>query len=142
MKRDAIVQAVLERMQLITIENNFLTDAGTNAEVDRTDPMDDDEEFLIDIVAGEWETEDQSMQIRRWMNVSVSFACKGSQAIVLRDKIIKDVVASIYADTTWGGLAILTEETGGAADKDTSDVLYAWGEVDMKILYATNEGEI
>ena len=142
MKRSDIVDAVLTRMETILVANGYNTDVGNNAEKDRTDPMGEDEEYLIDVVAGEWETEDMSMQVRRWMNVSVTFACSGFDAITNRDLIIVDVVKAIYTDVTWGDLAIMTEETGGAADKDTSEKLFAWGEVDMKILYATSVGEI
>jgi len=142
MKRSAITVAVLERMQTIRKTNGYLTDAGTNAEKDRTDPMDDSEGFLIDVVAGSWEAEDQGTNVRRWMNLSVAFACQGKGAIETCEDITKDVVKAIYSDVTFGGLAILTEETGGASDKDTTEQLYAWGEVDVRILYATELGEI
>jgi len=143
MKRSDIADAVLVRMQTIQKTNGFLTDFGTNAEKDRTDMMDEESEnFLIDIVAGAWESEDQGHQVRRWMNISVAFACVGDTAIELAQDALQDIVKAIYTDTTWGGLAILTEETGGAIDKDVSDQLFAWGEVDMRILYATIEGEI
>lgn len=143
MKRSDIVVAVLERMKTIQKTNGYLTDFGTNAEKDRTDPFDEESEsFLIDVVAGSWESDDQGQQVRRWMTVSVAFACSGNTAIDLAENAIEDIVKAVYVDTTWGGLAIITEETGGSVDKDVSDQLFAWGEIDMRILYATSEGEI
>lgn len=142
MKREQITEAVLERMRTIKTSNGYNTNVGTNAEINRTDPMGEGESYLIDIVAGSWETQDQSNYVRRWMNISIAFACSGDNAIDSRDNIIADVVKAVYVDTTWGGLAILTEETGGASDKDVAQQIYAWGEVDLRILYDTVEGEI
>ena len=142
MKRTDIVDAIVTQMKTILTTNGYNTNAGKYVEKDRTDPMDDSETVLIDVVAGEWESDDQSNKVRRWMNASVSFACQGPTSITVRDDLIEDIVKAIYVDITWGNLAILTEETGGAADKDTADKLYAWGEVDMRILYDTAEGEI
>ena len=143
MKRDDIIDAIVVRMETIRIGNGYLTDAGKNVERDRVAEMDPTEDYLIDVTAGAWETEDTAPgAVRRWMNVTVAFACRGTDAIDIRDNLLTDVVQATYTDLTWGGLAILSEETGGAADKDYADDLYAWGELDMRVLYDTVEGEI
>lgn len=142
MKRDQITSAVVDRMKTIRVANGYSTDAGTNVERDRTDPMGASEDYMIDIIAGAWETDEEPNRSRRWMNLSVAFATQGSTAVGVRDQIIEDVIKAVYTDLTWGGLAILTEEVGGAADKDTADTLFAWGEVDFRILYDTANGQI
>lgn len=142
MKRTDIIWAFVGRMKTIRKANGYLTDAGANVHAHRIEPFADGEPPFIDVTAGSWETEDKPSHQRRWMNVSVSFGCSGDSATLIRDSITADVIKAVYTDQTFSSLVITTEETGGAADQDLSEVLFAWGEVDFKVLYASEEGEI
>ena len=142
MKRTDIINAFVTRLETILKSSGYNTDAGKNVQRDRVEPLADNEDYMIDVVAGAWSSEDESNYIRRNMNVTVAFAARGDDSVSIVADITADVIKSIYSDQTFSGLVILTEENGGAADKDVAEELFAWGEVDFRVLYDTTIGEI
>ena len=142
MKRRVIIDAFVNKLKTIRRANGYNTDAGANTQDNRVEAMAEDEDYFIDVVAGSWDSEDMSDRVRRWMTISVSFGAQGDSAISTVENITADVIKAVYDDVTFGGVAINTEENGGAFDKDVSDQLYSWGEVDFKVLYDTVSGEI
>lgn len=142
MKRTDIVDAFVTRLRTIRKAAGYNTDIGRNVARDRVEPLAEEESSMIDVVAGSWEATDEGHKIRRWMNVSVAFVASGNSAVGDVADITEDVIKAVYTDVTFGGSVILTQEVGGSADKDIAEELFAWGEVDFRVLYDTAEGEI
>jgi hypothetical protein len=124
--RDAIVDAVVARMQQITVANGYLTDAGQrvfrwrSADVAPTecpaiDVRDPDRRplGLYNNVVRDWE-----------LAVECSaFASSGADTDGALNRIVEDILKSVLGgDKTWGGLAIKTTFDNDKKGFDQKDV--------------------
>ncbi len=124
--RDAIVDAVVARMQQITVTNGYLTDAGQrvfrwrSADVAPTecpaiDVRDPDRRplGLYNSVVRDWE-----------LAVECSaFASSGADTDGTLNRIVEDILISVLGgDKTWGGLAIKTTFDNDKKGLDQRDV--------------------
>ena len=124
--RDAIVDAVVARMQGITVANGYLTDAGQHVfrwrsadvaptECPAIDVRDPDRRPLgfYNNVVRDWE-----------LAVECSaFASSGADTDGALNRIVEDIIRAVLdGDRTWGGLAIKTTYEKDQKGLDQRDV--------------------
>ena len=125
-ERDAIVDAVVARMQGITVANRYLTDAGQHVfrwrsadvaptECPAIDVRDPDRRplGLYNNVVRDWE-----------LAVECSaFASSGADTDGALNRIVGDILKAVLdGDRTWGGLAIKTSYDNDKKGLDQRDV--------------------
>lgn len=137
--RDAIVDAVVARMQGITAGNGYLTDAGqhvfrwrsaevASAECPAIDVRDPDRRPLgfYNGVVRDWE-----------LAVEVSaFASSGADTDGALNRIVEDILKAVLdGDRTWGGFAIRTTYEKDQKGLDQRDVKIGMAVVRFLIQY-------
>jgi hypothetical protein len=139
--RDAIVEAVVARMQGITVANGFLTDAGERVFRWRSADFAPAECPAIDVRDPDRRPLGVYTQSVRDYELAVectAFASAGADTDGVLNQIVTDILKAVLnGDDTWGGLAIKTVFDNDRKGLDQRDVKVGVAVVRFLIHYRT-----
>jgi len=143
-KRQAIIDALIARLQTIRITNGYYTELGANVFAYRTTPIQDDELPAANVTDGDESKGDQftgnSPVLNRILDVSIDILLKeGDMSINAARRGIIDCEKAIGSDIYFGGLAFYTDFISSNIVLDQKTNVVAGAKLMIRVTYRTTK---